>query len=301
MFSLAISDIRLLKVFHCVAAEKGFAPAAARLGLSEAAVSRAMSDLEARIGLRLCTRGRGGFMLEPDGEFVLQAAQRLMNAMDDVSDQLRGYRLGMKGELRLAITESTLSDHKNRVSEHIARFKARAPDVRIELIVLPPSGVRASIRDGRAHVGFLPAHSRADDLDYHELHRERMSLYCSQGHPLFGRICNMEDICAAEIASPDYLLSDRLGVHGDKLRIVSRTNSIEGIGILVMTGSYLGFLPDHLALHWVQQGQLQELMPEVFSYHIRFCAIARSDRKDSRLIRSFLRELSGPGPELPDE
>lgn len=300
MFNLAISDIRLLKVFHCVAAEKGFSPAAVKLGLSEAAVSRAMSDLEARTGLRLCTRGRGGFTLEPDGEFVLQAAQRLMSAMDDVSEQLKGYRLGIKGELRLAITESTLSDHKNRISEHIARYKSRAPDVRIELIVLPPSGVRAAIRDGRAHVGFLPAHSRADDLNYQDMHRERMSLYCSQGHPLFGKTCSKEDIYAAEIASPDYLLSDRLGIHGDRLRIVSRTNSIEGIGILVMTGSYLGFLPDHFALHWVQQGQLQELMPKVFSYHIRFSAITRADRKDSRLIRSFLRELSPTDDDLSD-
>lgn len=300
MFNLAISDIRLLRVFHCVAAEKGFAPAAVRLGLSEAAVSRAMSDLEARLGLRLCTRGRGGFTLEPDGEFVLRAAQRLMNAIDDVSDQLKGYRLGMMGELRLAITESTLSDHKNRVSEHIARYKARAPDVRIELIVLPPSGVRGAIRDGRAHVGFLPAHSRADDLDYQDMHKERMSLYCSRAHPLFGRPCTKEDIYAAEIASPDYLTRESLGVHGDRMRIVSRTNSIEGIGILVMTGGYLGFLPDHLARHWVQQGQLQELMPRVFSYHIRFCAVTRSDRKDSRLIRSFLRGLSPAGPEQPE-
>lgn len=292
MFSIASSDIRLLRVFYCVATEKGFAPAAARLGLSEAAVSRAMSDLESRIGLRLCRRGRGGFALELDGEFVLQAAQRLLSAMDEVSDQLNSYRLGMAGELRLAITESTLSDRRHRVSEHIARYKMRSPDVRIDLTVLPPSGVRSAVRDGRAHIGFLPSHALAEDLSYQDMHKERMSLYCSHSHPLFGRNCTKDDIYAAEIVSPDYGISDRLGAHGSRMQIVGRTNSIEGIAILVMTGSYLGFLPDHLASEWVQQGQLQELLPEVFSYHIRFCAITRADRKDNRLIRSFLRELA---------
>lgn len=40
--------------------------------------------------------------------------------------------------------------------------------------------------------------------------------------------------------------------------------------MLIMTGSYLGFLPDHMASAWVERGQLQELLPEFFGYHTPF-------------------------------
>ncbi|WP_299913259.1 LysR family transcriptional regulator [uncultured Paracoccus sp.] len=292
MITLAHNDIRLLRVFHCVTVEKGFAPAAAKLGLSEAAVSRAMSDLEARIGLRLCRRGRGGFGLEQNGEFVLKATQRLLGEMDFFSETLNIYRRGLAGELRLAITESTLSDRNNQISGLIARYKLRAPAVRIELSVLPPDGVSAQVRDGQAHIGFLPVQKRSEDLTYRELYEERMSLYCSQGHPFFGRECTQEDIHAAEIAAPDYLTNEGLGDHDGKLQIVSRTNSIEGIAMLIMTGSYLGFLPDHMASAWVERGQLQELLPEFFGYHTRFYAISHPRREASPMVQSFLRELS---------
>ncbi|MBJ2153560.1 LysR family transcriptional regulator [Paracoccus sp. IB05] len=291
MFRLAYSDIRLLRIFHQVVIGRSFAAASTALGVSEAVVSRAMSDLEARTGMMLCQRGRGGFVLEADGEFVMKATQRLLSEMDLFSESIGTYRQGMAGELRLAITESTLSDRNNRISEYITRYKLRAPNVRIELSVLPPSGVQSHVLNGLAHIGFLPTHRRVVDLTYQELHEEKMSLYCSPGHPLFETDCSREDIFSAEVAAPDYLLNGQLGLHADTLRIVNSTNSIEGIAMLVMTGSYLGFLPDHFASKWLEQGQLRELLPEVFSYHIRFCAISRSDRKDSKLVHSFLREL----------
>ena len=292
MIKLAHNDIRLLRVFHYVAAEKGFAPAAAKLGLSEAAVSRAMSDLEARVGLRLCRRGRGGFELEQNGEFVLKATRRLLGEMDFFSETLNIYRRGLAGELRLAITESTLSDRKNQISELIARYKSRAPDVRIKLSVLPPDGVKAQVRNGQAHIGLLPIQTRSDDLIYRELYEEKMVLYCSQSHPLFRRKCTREDIYAAEIAAPDYLTNKELGDYEEKLQIVSRTNSIEGIAVLIMTGSYLGFLPVHMASAWVEKGQLQDLLPDIFGYHTRFCAISHPRREASPVAEAFLRELS---------
>ena len=53
------------------------AAAQALLNVSESTVSTHMHDLETRLGLRLCQRGRGGFRLTADGEAVYRSAREL--------------------------------------------------------------------------------------------------------------------------------------------------------------------------------------------------------------------------------
>ncbi|MEM7227127.1 MAG: LysR family transcriptional regulator, partial [Pseudomonadota bacterium] len=56
-------ELRLLRVFDSVVRNGGFAAAERELGVSRPAISRHMAELEARLGFRLCERGRGGFSL----------------------------------------------------------------------------------------------------------------------------------------------------------------------------------------------------------------------------------------------
>ncbi len=60
---LALSglDFKLLKVFKAVVEAGGFSAAQNELNVGLAAISKQISDLEIRIGMRLCTRGREGF------------------------------------------------------------------------------------------------------------------------------------------------------------------------------------------------------------------------------------------------
>lgn len=54
-------DIRLLRIFRSVVESGGFSAAETVLGIGRSAISQQMSDLEQRLGLRLCQRGRAGF------------------------------------------------------------------------------------------------------------------------------------------------------------------------------------------------------------------------------------------------
>ena len=56
-------DLKLLKIFKTVAECRSFTTAESVLGISRSAISLHMTDLENRIGLRLCQRGRAGFSL----------------------------------------------------------------------------------------------------------------------------------------------------------------------------------------------------------------------------------------------
>ena len=54
------TDIRLLRVFRSVVECGGMAAAELELNISTSTISRHIKDLETRLGLTLCRRGRGG-------------------------------------------------------------------------------------------------------------------------------------------------------------------------------------------------------------------------------------------------
>ena len=63
-------DIRLLKIYRSVVECGGFSAAENVLGIGRSAISQQMNDLEQRLGLRLCQRGRAGFSLTEEGREV---------------------------------------------------------------------------------------------------------------------------------------------------------------------------------------------------------------------------------------
>ena len=54
------NDLRLLRVFRAVVACGGFAAAELELNINRSTISRHIKDLETRLGVTLCRRGRAG-------------------------------------------------------------------------------------------------------------------------------------------------------------------------------------------------------------------------------------------------
>ncbi len=94
-------DLRLLRVFMVVVEAGGFALATARLNVAESTISQHMADLEKRLSLRLCERGRSGFRLTPAGEDVYRAATELMMGLDSFRSQVTS--LARPGALRIGL------------------------------------------------------------------------------------------------------------------------------------------------------------------------------------------------------
>ncbi len=83
--TVADVDIRNLRVFVTIVNCGGFTQAASHLNVAGSTISMRMADLERRLGLRLCNRGRSGFWLTREGEQVYNATKELL-------DHLEGFR-----------------------------------------------------------------------------------------------------------------------------------------------------------------------------------------------------------------
>ncbi len=149
-------DIRLLKLFRTVVDCGGFSAAESVLGIGRSAISQQMSDLEQRVGLRLCQRGRAGFALTEEGREVYQASQQLLSALETFRTEVNGLHRQLRGELNIGLTDNLVTVPHMRITHALARLKERGPEVRIQIRMIPPSEVEQGVLDGRLHVGVVP-------------------------------------------------------------------------------------------------------------------------------------------------
>ena len=71
-------DLRLLRIFKTTVECGGFSSAVTELGISRSTISVHMSNLEARMKLKLCVRGRSGFALTEAGQAVYYELIKLL-------------------------------------------------------------------------------------------------------------------------------------------------------------------------------------------------------------------------------
>src|SRR6478735_8440400 len=126
-------DVRLLRHFATVVEAGGFSLAAARLNVSESTISQQMSDLEARLGMRLCERGRGGFRLTRNGDEVYKATVELLEDMTRFRDRLAVLGSELSGTLNLGVADAIITMADSHIIETIRAYGDKCPDIAINL------------------------------------------------------------------------------------------------------------------------------------------------------------------------
>ena len=287
---LADADLRLLKVFRSVVECGGMAAAERQLNLAMSTISRHIKDLETRLGLVLCRRGRSGFALTPEGERIYGETVQLLSATETFRSRVDDIRARMDGELRLALFEKTASNPAARVAEAIARFRARAPRVGLNLTVGTLTAIERGVIDGQFHLGIVPEHNRSDSLHYEPLFGETMYLYAGSAHPLFSESVALgwDALAELELAglgyhSPNMHLTQRRG-----LRRVASGSDQEAVATLILSGGFVGFLPDHYAESFVAAGRMRAVNPASLRYDCTFSAIVRRSPAPLRITQRFL-------------
>lgn len=291
-------DIRLLRIFRSVVECGGFSAAESVLGIGRSAISQQMSDLEQRLGLRLCQRGRAGFALTEEGREVYQSSLQLLSALESFRTEVNGLHLHLRGELNIGLTDNLVTLPHMRITHALSRLKERGPDVVINIRMTPPSEVEQGVLDGRVHVGVVPQTVALSGLEYQPLYDERSLLYCAVGHPLFyADDAQLSDarLNEQEAIAPTFRLPADIQAHYQALHCTASASDREGMAFLILTGRYIGYLPDHYATFWVQQGRLRALKPSKRFYDLSLATVTRKGRRPHLVLESFLDALEATG------
>lgn len=287
---LSDMDLRLLRVFKAVADCGGMAAAELELNISISTISRHMKDLETRLGLTLCRRGRGGFALTPEGESILRETVRLLASANTFRQSVDDIHQRMCGQFHLALFEKTASNPTARIAKAIALFRQQAPYVHLNVHVGPINQIERGVLEGTFQVGIIPAHRNSETLVYDDLFGETMLLYAAAGHSLFGA-----DDADLDWSSLQTHLFAGLGYHSPNMEIsheqrlqrAATAFDQEAVSTLVLSGAFLGFLPEHYAASFVAAGQMRPVAPALFRYDCRFVGITRRSVPASRATQAF--------------
>ena len=266
-------DLKLLRVFMTVAREGGFTAAQGVLNVSQSTISIQIANLEERLGMTLCQRGRGGFALTDEGKKVFDAAQGLFTHIDDFRSQISGINDEVSGILSIGVIDNTVTNPRFRLSDAIRLFKQRNRRINVDVHVVPPNTLSQMILDGRVHVamGYFPRHTAK--LRWVSLFSTSMALYCGDGHPLFARPEAEIDrglVAGYEHAQRGYVSTAQMPEPHRGLNFTARSYNIEGLAHLVLSGYFLAFLPCHYAEQWVQKGRMRVILPELYGYESRY-------------------------------
>jgi len=288
------NDLRLLRVFRAVVACGGFAAAELELNINRSTISRHIKDLEIRLGVTLCRRGRAGFALTSEGEQVYASAQKMMGAMEDFQHEVDELHQRLTGSLTIAIFDKTATNPQCHINQAFARFDELAPEVQPEIHVEPINAIERGVMEGRFHLGIIPNHRPSTSLDYYKLFEEQMFLYCAAGHPLFG--AKPSALTAAKVRNSKYV---GIGYHSPNMEVTRQLGQQrhataydqEAVAHLVLSGKYVGYLPEHYAEGFVSKDVMRPLLPEVFQYVCEFSAIVRHSPPPNRIVQTLLDAL----------
>lgn len=286
-------DLRLLRVFKTVAECGSFSGAESVLGITRSAISLHMGDLEKRLGMRLCQRGRAGFALTDEGREVLRASETVLVAIEGFRSEVNQMHQQLRGDLNVAIVNNLVTQPKMRITHALKAVRAEGSGVRINLSMSTPGEIERGLIDGRLHVGAVPLITPLSGLDYSLLYEERSYLYCSHEHPLFAQAATVTDaqLSQADAVIPAYrMTAEAIGLH-QLLSFAASATDREGIAFLILTGAYIGFLPDHYAATWVEKGLMTALDPQRLHFDSKIAIAMRKGRRQNLILERFLSEL----------
>lgn len=292
-------DIRRLRVFRIVAEAGGISAAELELNIGRSTISTHIKDLEIRLGVTLCHRGRGGFALTDEGQQIYQATLRLQGALDEFRTEVSDVHQRMTGHISLALFDKIASNPNASVGKAFQLFDDLAPEMSMDVYVEPLNEIEQGVMEGRFQIGLIPAHRKSSSLDYTPLFDEQMYLYCGESHAFYDHVestITTRDILACKYAglgyhSPNMELGRKLGLIRD-----ATVYDQEAIVHLLLSGRYIGYLPDHYAKPFVEEGLIKIIKSDVFQYRCEFLAITRHSPKPSRAVQLFMECLEKAHP-----
>jgi DNA-binding transcriptional LysR family regulator len=141
-----------MAAFVRVVDSNGFSAAAPALGLSPSAVSKLITRLETRLGVRLLQRTTRALHLTQEGEVFYAAAKRIVGEIEALENQIVGESGTPSGVLRVT---TSLAFATHQLAPVLSEFLARYPLVQFELlptdrvIDMVDEGIDVALRIGR--------------------------------------------------------------------------------------------------------------------------------------------------------
>lgn len=286
--SMTEYDLRLLRIFKSVVDHGGFAAAETALGVTRSTISVHMSNLEQRMKLKLCTRGRGGFALTEDGQAVYQATLSLLDSLADFSVLVASLGKHLSGELVILCSDQIDGVRQKKLAKVIQKLHDHSPQLHLVLDGSSIDIIEKSLLKDKIHIGLFPDYRHIEGLEYQPITHDPIYLCCGKEHPFF----SVED---SQISEQD--LASALSVHPgididptgqkqlQKLNLAAKSYQFDTRKAMILSGRYIGYLPQSNIQKELNNGDIRTIKPNTINYQFNIAMInKKSPREVNKVV-----------------
>lgn len=252
-------EIRHFRLIKALADEGGPTRAAARLHLTQSAVSHQLIELESKLGVPLFSRTRKQLQLTPAGVALLEASNRLLAEVDEVERSLqRGGR--RRRVLRLCLESFTTYQWLPAVAAELARHDEL---VELRIVLEARRDPMLALVQGKLDLAIVSSRARDQQLARVHLGDDEWQIVMPPTHPLAKKSwVSPLDFSGQTLFAHDGTRSDAerlrelMSAEQVPLRAVSTVPLTETLIGLVTAGLGLGVVSQWAAAPFVARGEV---------------------------------------------
>ncbi|KMY32862.1 LysR family transcriptional regulator [Lysinibacillus xylanilyticus] len=227
------------EILNKVAEVASFTKAADALGLTQSAVSHAVSSLEKEFGFALIHRSRAGVTLTSEGNTMLRAMRHVLDAQE-LLQQEAAHILGVtRGKVRIGVISSISS---NWMPEIVRIMDNQFPGIQVELREGDYYEIEQWLLSGEVDAGFLNG-QKSMQYQFTELQQDPLLCIVSDKSPLY----NKAEIDIVELEDMPFIMTSYKGTNDVKVLLEQyhvkpniRFELSEEVGIISMIAHQLG-------------------------------------------------------------
>ena len=215
-------DTRQLAAFCAVVERRSFSQAAARLGVTQPAVSLQVRSLEKRLGTQLLDRSGRRVVPTEAGLRLYRGAQRLLQLEEQLLTEVAGRdEQAVTGSLEIGASTGPAAIV---VPLLLCEFKQENAEVKVELSVSDTQTVVSRVADRELQLGIVGAARRHRSVAFEPFFTDEVILACPPGHAFAGRTVELDElkegplVLMQEGAGVRQLIEDELRRKGRRVR-----------------------------------------------------------------------------------
>ena len=259
MINLNRFDLATLRLYVAVVDAGSLTAGADRFGISLAAASKRIAELEAHCGSPLLQRSPRGVTVTGHGQTLHSHAIEVVTRLEQLALAVDDFRSGTTGHVRLWANPSALAGFLPAL---LSAYAARHPDVKIDLEdALSQAAVRA-VLTGVAEIAVIGENIAAEGLTTFVTDLDHLVMIVPEAHALasgdappkvpFDAALEHDFVTLARSASLTRQVSGAAEARGRRLRIRVQVRSFDTMCRMVACGMGLAILPRAAAALYAQ-------------------------------------------------
>jgi len=276
-------DLRLLRIFKAVVENGGFAAAENELGVTRSTISVHMSNLETRMKLKLCLRGRGGFSLTEEGQAVYYAAINLFESLNDFSLLVGSLGSELSGELVILCADQLDVAKQHKLAKVIQIVHDSFPNLHLVLDGDSIHNIEKLLLKDKAHIALFPGYQQTEGLCYQSIYSEPIYLCCSKQHEFFNQVdtvISAEKLAEVPAIHPGIDIDASGREQLKKLNLSAKAYQFDTRKAMVLSGRYIGYLPQSYIQQELNNGDIRIIQPSSLTYQFNLSLVYKKSPRE---------------------